>query len=317
MRLRYISNRNKRYRLLKKWRPEITGMLLTGETKMSVLPAQETLIFLEEWNRMFGTIRGQNLRALIKLAQHLQVDRFSRKMLKSRRMRDRLFAIITLGHMREYSAWDEIAQLLHHPHSILSLTAARALMWINPKDAIEIIIPLITTRSDWPWANVAHVLKQAPPLQLCERLSQEVLTVPVERQAGLLRYMEASRCLQAPKFITTILSTTNDDHVLSVCLHIIADPDSLQIIRQFVTHSRWHIRMHAAVALGRLGENDDIPMLLEMTADNNWWVRYRAAQALALIPGQNADSLMLLREQQKDGFARDILNHVIAEVQAS
>ena len=72
--------------------------------------------------------------------------------------------------------------------------------------------------------------------------------------------------------------------------------------------------MHAASALGRLSEQKDIKILLRMTEDENWWVRYRAAQSLVKIPGQNIESLNVLRDQQQDKYARDILTQAIAEV---
>lgn len=315
MRIRFLSNRKRRYRLLKKWRPELTHMLLGGKSDMPVLPRRETCVFLEEWNRMFGAIRGEHLEPLIKLAHHLRIDLFARRMLKTRSMRNRLLAIMTLGHMREFAAWDELVELLQHPHPIISINAARALMWIDAKHAVDIIMPLILQRNDWPWSNVAHVLKQANPQLVCEKLSQLASIAPPDRQPGLLRYLETTRCLQLTKTITDVLRTTEDDRVSSVCLHIIADPDALPIIRKFVIHPRWHVRMHAATALGRFGEQDDIQILLKMAEDQNWWVRYRAAQAIVKIPSQTNESLCMLRDQHQDKYARDILTQVIAEVQ--
>lgn len=315
MRYRFLSSRKQRYQLLKKWRPQLTHMLLIENASMPLLPRKETHVFLEEWNRMFGTVRGENLERMVKLAQHLRIDLFARRMLKTRRMRNRLFAIITLGHMREFAVWDEMVELLQHPHPVLSITAARALMWIDAKNAVDIIFPQILKRNDWPWSNVAHVLKQASPQLVCEKLAQLAATAPPDRQPGLLRYLETTRCLQLTKTITEVLQTTEDDRVSSVCLHIIADPDALPVIRKFILHPRWHVRMHAASALGRFGQDEDIQTLLKMTEDENWWVRYRAAQAIVKIPGQTSETLNTLRNQQQDKYARDILMQVIAEVQ--
>lgn len=314
MRIRDIAKQKKRNQLLNKWRPAITHVLLDGTSDMPTLPANETGMFLEEWNRMFGAVRGDNLESLIKLAHSFRIDLYAQKKLKARGMREPLFAIITLGRMRDQTAWDKLVTLLEHPNLVLSLTSAQALMWINAKNAVDIIVPLILKRTDWPWAKVAHVLKQAPPLMLCEKLTTAIQNASSEQQVGLLRYMESSHCLQAPALLKNILLTTNDDRVTSVCLHIITDPDSVKIVRSFVSHPRWHVRMHAATALGRVGTTEDIALLLALIKDESWWVRYRAAQALVTIPGQNSASLTALRDQQTDKYARDILSQVIAEI---
>lgn len=316
MRIRFLSGNKRSRQILNKWRPELTHILLGGKPRIPVLPRNEINVFLEEWNRMFGTIRGDNLESLIRIAKKVRIDLYAHRMLKTRNMRARLLAIITLGHMREYSAWDDLIEMLQHPHPVLSITAARALIWIDAKNAIDSITPLILSRNDWPWSNVAHVLKQANPLLVCEKLAHLVVNAPSDLQPGLLRYIETARCLQFTRVVTGILKTTDDDRVSSVCLHIVDDPEALPAIRKYTLHPRWHVRMHAASALGRLGEEKDIQSLLEMTSDDNWWVRYRAAQSIAKIPGQNHESLCALRDQQQDKYARDIITQVIAEVQS-
>lgn len=317
LRLRFLYNFKRHSHLIKKWRPLLTETILFEKSAIPViprhLPQQEISVFLEEWNRMFGTIRGTQLEPLIKLSHKLNIDRYARRMLKKRNIRHKLLAVMTLGHMREFSAWDELVELLQHPHTILSITAARALMWIDAKHAIDIIIPVILERTDWPWSNVAHVLKQANSQLVCEKLSLVVNEATVERQPGLLRFLETTHCQQLTNTVTKILQTTEDDRVASVCLHIITDPAALSIIRKYISHPRWHVRMHAATALGRFAEKTDLNNLLKMAADQNWWVRYRAAQAITKIPGQTTELINELRDQHQDKFARDILTQVIAE----
>jgi HEAT repeat protein len=135
-----------------------------------------------------------------------------------------------------------------------------------------------------------------------------------ELQTRLLRYMEVVRCEIITDAVTTILKTTTDDRVLSVCLHIVQDPEALELVRQHLDHPRWHVRMHAANALGKVGNKDDIPHLLQLLEDSEWWVRYRSAQAIASLVSDNTQTLRQLRDQTQDKFGRDMLSHVIAEI---
>jgi hypothetical protein len=50
--------------------------------------------------------------------------------------------------------------------------------------------------------------------------------------------------------------------------------------------------------------------------DKVWWVRYRAGQALLALKGMTNDRLAAIREQLTDPYARDMLEHVRAEVSA-
>jgi HEAT repeat protein len=71
--------------------------------------------------------------------------------------------------------------------------------------------------------------------------------------------------------------------------------------------------MHAAAALGRLGESSDVEHLQPLLADPQWWVRYRAAQALSRLPGLDHEGMQRIRAAQNDRFACDVLDQVMAE----
>jgi len=315
LRIRNLSSLKYRAILRNKWRPTLTQVMMGDNSGVHTLPHKETCAFIDEWNRMFGSVRGDNLIPLKKMAVRFRIDYFARNMLHTRRIRDLLLAIITLGNMQEYSAWDDLKALLSDRHPIISLTSARALIQIDPKHAIECIVPMILKRDDWTWSNVAHVLRQANPLQVCDPLAQLAAIAPVDKQPGILRYLESTQCLQLTPVIKEILSTTKDDRVASVCLHIISDPASLKDVRNYISHERWHVRMHAASALGRLGNLEDMTTLLNMTEDENWWVRYRAAQAVFNLPKLNIDTIKKYMDNTKDKYARDILTHVLAEIE--
>ena len=58
---------------------------------------------------------------------------------------------------------------------------------------------------------------------------------------------------------------------------------------------------------------EDCALLLGLMADSNWWVRYRAAQALLGMPRMGADDVVQLSRTVGDRYARDMLDHVLAE----
>jgi len=61
----------------------------------------------------------------------------------------------------------------------------------------------------------------------------------------------------------------------------LAGPEDLPIVRGYLQHHNWCVRLHAVKALGRLGSVDDEENLISLLNDENWWVRFRSAEALA------------------------------------
>ncbi|MNN03056.1 HEAT repeat protein [compost metagenome] len=104
-----------------------------------------------------------------------------------------------------------------------------------------------------------------------------------------------------------------DDHIISVCLQLVNEKQDRERVIGFLTASRWHVRMHAAAALGRIGEAGDSPRLEPLLADSVWWVRYRTAQALLALSGMGVDAMRQLQQRQSDRYGRDIIDQVLAE----
>jgi HEAT repeat protein len=129
----------------------------------------------------------------------------------------------------------------------------------------------------------------------------------------MVRFLADISPKAAAPVIRQILAEPHDEHLISVCLQVISDPQDLDKVRLLLKHPRWHVRMHAASAIGRLGGcDDDVESLLPLLSDAQWWVRYRTAQTIAHLL-QDPDALVCLRDRQQDRFARDILTQVLAE----
>ncbi|AUZ56173.1 hypothetical protein B1L07_14975 [Stenotrophomonas acidaminiphila] len=113
--------------------------------------------------------------------------------------------------------------------------------------------------------------------------------------------------------VRQLLDAQVDDHVISVCLQLLNDPQDRERAKRFLDSPRWHVRMHAAAALGRMGEPGDRGLLEPLLADSVWWVRYRTAQALLALPGAGQQALLQIKERLADAYGRDIIDHVLSE----
>lgn len=307
-------NKRKQY-LKQKWRPFI-NLAIYGESPEHIkINKRDFYFILEEVNFVFSVLRGEEAEKLRKACQDLGLHDRLVKLLKSNNIRKKLYALISLGNLQGHMAWGEIEKSLTHKQTIVSLTAARSLIQIDPNKALLIILPMILTKDNWPWANMAHILKTAGASRVCKPLAELIQTMPVAMQASFLRLFEIIQCEEISPVTKTILEQTDDDKVASVCLHISQDPAILPLAIQYSTHERWHVRMHAATALGRCGGENEIQILIELLKDREWWVRYRSAQALANMPFLTIERLESIQDSINDRFACDMLGQVITEKQ--
>jgi len=203
------------------------------------------------------------------------------------------------------------------------------LVLIDAAKAVPQIIPLLLTRADWPPARVAEMLQTAGADVISDQLADAAVKSAHETAsnadaagnsepnyaARLVRYLELAYNASALPAARTIARSSHDPQVLAACLRLLKSAEDLTIARQCLAHDDWRVRVQAATALGRIGEADDENRLVSLLSDGQWWVRYRAAQALVNLPSMRESKLAIIQAAQTNPFARDILAHVMAEVQ--
>ena len=130
LRLRLISHRRAEREFIATWRPLLTEMAIRGidpetdrhlnDTKM---PSRDAWHFLlNEWNVLQDCLKGSARQHLIRAGYKLGLDQMAWTMLrKSRSLGEQLLAVVTLGHLGEVSAWNDIVAKLDSKNTLLSL----------------------------------------------------------------------------------------------------------------------------------------------------------------------------------------------------
>ncbi|MEP6887577.1 MAG: HEAT repeat domain-containing protein [Nitrospirales bacterium] len=294
------------------WRPLLVQSLSDIPQSVPAVRSRDTLNFLFYWNYFHESLLGEDkLVGLNQLARLAGMDRAALKLLKANGLRKRLMAIITVGHLGEQSAWNDLVALAQSPHPIVSLSAARALVDINPKAALPLITPWIGARADWSPPKVAAILAQIGSALIAQPLSEAALVVAPDMAMRILHYLEVTRCTAGLPAVRTLLARESAETALKVaCLKLIGqfqDPKDLALVRSFISHSDESVRAQAAVALGTIGMPADEGLLISLLADSQWDVRYRAAEALAHLPLMQHERLAEIHARQHDTAAKQIL----------
>ncbi|WP_266168874.1 HEAT repeat domain-containing protein [Dyella subtropica] len=304
------ERRDERARLY--WSQAMQHVLAGKDVQVRRLERSETTGFVEAWNTIHESLSEPDSRRLTSLGHRVGLVEASRRMLRGS-YHHRAMAIIALGYLRDREVFDELASFLRDRSPIVSLCAAHALGQVDPPRAMAIFVPMILEREDWVPGNVARILARNEDGSAARELGDVVLRANAGTMAKMVRFLADIDSVRAAGVIRELLDSSVDDHVTSVCLQLVNDKQDRERVAGFLAASRWHVRMHAAAALGRIGEAADGQRLEPLLADTVWWVRYRAAQALLALPGMGTAALRQMQQRQTDAFGRDIIDHVLSE----
>lgn len=318
LRARLMRSQRRRAAFNARWRPLFAAVAIGGGDDSSgpalpALPSRDRRLFLVEWNILHDLLRGEPKFRLNALAARLGIDGYARQLLRTGRLADRLLAAATLGHLRETGAWDELLAMLGSENTLVSLVAARALISIDPEAALPRVLPVIRDREDWSTPRVADLFMEAGPEAVSAPLEAAIASCPPEQVPKLIAVLPEVALPVSERIVSRLLREPTDDRIKSICLRILGNPRDLPVVRDLAAHPRWHVRMNVAVVLGRMGLPQDCDTLVKMLSDPEWWVRYRAAQALLAMPFLTLEEVTGIRNTMGDEFARDILDHVMAE----
>lgn len=318
LRVATISGERRRRSFLRRWREifaaSMLGLRLTPEQKLPRVSRGDRINLLEEWNRVRSMVDGPSVDRLIKLAHTVGIPDLALHLLHHGRMRSRILAVQTIGHLRQTELCDEILALTQHENIALSVTAAAALVDIDPDLGISLVVPMISTRRDWPKTRVSVLLQQAGSARISEPMYRAIAN---EDEAGKTYLLQFARLMEAEMLdalASDLLRRSDDPGILNAALKLVSGFAGVPRIASLAKHDVWFVRMQAAKVLGRVGQEEHLSLLVALLSDSEWWVRYRAAQAITKLPFVGPNELRRLRRQQTDRFARDILQQTFSEV---
>ncbi|QNP41868.1 HEAT repeat domain-containing protein [Lysobacter solisilvae (ex Woo and Kim 2020)] len=313
--MRQVVTRRERNRIraATQWHQILLDSAQGMATSPPSLPRSDLPGFVDAWNHVHQSLGSHDDAGLQRVAQEIGLEQHLSVAIDHGNFHNRVMSIVALGYLRSRNQFDKLARYLDDRSTIISLSAARALMHIDPARAVTMLVPHIVERNDWPQGGVAQILHDASPSLVSKELGEVALRANADVAPRLVRFLADVSPAAAAPVIRNVLASHPDDHLISTCLQVMGDETDLDLIRSLLGHERWHVRMHAASALGRLGVREDEQRLLPLLADTQWWVRYRAAQALSRLPGIEAEDMQRVRAAQTDRFACDVLDQVIAE----
>ena len=270
--------------------------------------------FLMMWNRLQETLRGTAAENMTALLRRHGIDNRAIRMLRWGTLRSKLIAMTSLGHLREERSWRLLEKAAMSSSPVFSFAAARAMLRVEPRRALDVLSQSIVQRDDWSVARLGCMFAELGPAVVTPTLQTMLVARArrgLDRVVKLARFGDRSRI--AP-IVRGWLSASDDPEVIMAALNYVEDARELPWAKGAARHEDWRVRMAAAKALGRIGEASELAALLELLRDQVWWVRYHAAQSLTKLHGMTPQELQLIRDNARDAFAADMLAHALAEM---
>ena len=299
------------------WRP-----ILLQSISSKVMPdlpklhASSQVFFLKLWNYLQESLRGIANERLNDVAVELGCDVVARALLKKGNRAERLLATLTLAHLRDEKSWDVLVVQAESDDGLASIHAARALINIDPLKGIDLLLPMLLKRHDWSVAQLANFLRTAERA-FWLHLSKNILQMDKDLWTRALQMADALNLQLPPQSMRYIIRNCDSAETLVMAFRTASGMGLLPLVRSYLNHSDWRVRVEVAGFLQRFGDMEDAESLKGGLEDPHWWVRYAVAQALVKMPFFGAKRLLALRARSNNEMVRAMLDHVLAEHQVS
>ena len=312
------DRRNKiKRKFIKRFQPVVIGAASGADYELPPVDEVDDILILELWFKAASTVNNEGQSQLEDLAQRLNlVDRAERILQTSSRVDELSCAQGVLVELLSVEHIKPIRDNLDSNNSILSLSAASALLKLAPEKYMSEILQEIGSREGWPEARVASILEGVDSDLYVETFRSRIDSLDPENTGRLIKFLVHLAPARSLEIIQSLLEADRDAEEVAACLrgaYELGHPALAKYAREYLGHGQFFVRAQAAEAMARLGEKEDKELLVERLGDKNWWVRYRAARSLLELPGVKKEELKRLQRELSDRFGRQILAQVLEE----
>lgn len=283
-------------RLKQRWQATFHQVISSGhcpDSKTLILKRRQRKDFLNYWSQVHAYVRGSGDTGMNELAAMLNMPHWLNRYLHHPMLHVQLSAITALGYFGQATPQQErfVLQALRSRHRLLSITALRCLLNLNPEQTLQQLTNQLSLMN-WSDARLLSALREAPREPMLDVLEQAIATAPLRRALKCYRLAERLRGYTAQVTSDTLLQRFGQETAaLAQFLRLVNTPSSRAQVLPLLTHDDADIRAQALVAIGRIGQLSDASRLLPLLNDNNAWVRYDAAATLLLLPGADENTI--------------------------
>ena len=228
------------------------------------------------------SLRGEDVRRIVKLLELWNMPPYIRKAAESGRKGRRIQALTLLGHFSDDESLVVLLRQADASDTYIQIAALRALALRGAKQHIEQIVASISRSKRTNSLMLSDILHRfgQPAVPTMLQLAKSDANLDVRVSA-----LNALGSIGALEAVDDLIALSGDKAPeirarAIAALGKIGDDRAAEAIVGHLTESEIGVRLQTVQALGRLQISSTMPQLTACLADDNWWVRYRAAEAL-------------------------------------
>jgi len=292
------------------------SILLDPATKSRLVVGRGDLeTFALVWAQLVESIRGDYRESLVAKVRDAGIPRLLRELARNGNLRQKLLYVHVLGSLKDVESRALLAEYALLEDPFLSMQAAAALLEIDPRQSLEMLLPHFVDREDWPLSRVHAALMELDVALVSEQLVSHILQALPDAPLRAVKLMGCVRQESRTMILRMLFNFQQEIpwETEAALLEQIQDPSLADFARERLTHPVWQVVVAACKALGRAGSEQDVAVLSGLLEHPQWWVRYRVARAIAGFPQVRPIEVEMLAARQTDPYARDMLRFALAE----
>lgn len=323
-RISFLLSRFRRNRIEEEW-SEVFRYLRAGEEPHSypVLSRGEKPAFLEFWLENRKLANGRFAVMLDELAQRIALQQTVINILHPgkleimpRKVWLQGLAISAIEYLDSEETREVLLTMTAADNLFLVVQACTTLAKLRvPKFEKEIIQTMFRFPADAP--EIFAKVSQAGGSEVLHVIQPFLNRLPHHTVMNFISLAEQSHDDSLVPILLYRLRVTTSQEEISALLRTLSlfeYPGLREAVLPFLKHQNLYVRIQAAKAIGRLGNESDIDRLLPLLSEEDWWLRYRAARAICKLNKMDRDSIARVSSNLSDKFARDIINHAYQEL---
>lgn len=284
------------------WRPIFMGLISLHllPSKLPSVPQRDALEFARFWIENLNRIDGDGRQKLLALGTQLGLAAKLRRHLRSVHLGHRVLALCVAGRLEDVGALPAIRKALYSSNPTVSFTAAMALVRIEGIRCKEAVLDR-ACEGDWGAPYIAQILRELQ-LENTTKEMHRMLKAHGPKQGGnlLQAWAQVDYSASAQYARDILANPRNEGWLLCGSLRVLRSPSDATLVRGYLAHQQWSVRVQAVNAMARVGLRGDIESLTPMMEEENWWLQERVLDAVKGHPQFNAKAAQQLTRQMQD-----------------
>ena len=282
-----------RKRVQEAWRIVFLTLKALGTAPAVVpkLPRRDVRELARYWIEHVNSVDGESRGHLITFASSIGLADKMRPYLKSRNPGHRVLAVCVAGWLSDVAAYPALRKALLSDNPTVAFTAAMALLRMDPT-TYRTDVFLRAGRGDWGAGFITRVLRELRQFDTTGEVWALLHTLGAKQGSLLMQSWAQVNDEAAIRYARTVLANpANEGWLLCGALRVLKSPADSSLVRGYLAHNLWSVRLQAVNAIARFGLRQDVEGLESFMQEDNWWLQERALEAMEghpQIPAEEA-----------------------------